>query len=66
MAEFDRRVIARIEEDRDLEVHVSVLTTEGHDYVEIREYVPSLKQYGRGITVPVRLVQPILDALENT
>lgn len=40
----------------DIEVHVSTLEVESGDkYTDIREYVVSLGQYGRGITFPAGL-----------
>lgn len=36
----------------DLELHTSTLRSSGQTFFEIRHYIPSLKQYGRGVTVP--------------
>lgn len=50
-----RTVKHRVRVADDLEVHMSNLTVAGEHFVEIRNYVPSLKEYGRGITVPAAL-----------
>jgi len=47
-----RTVLGRVPIADDREVHVSRLSTAGEGFVEIREYIPSLKEYGRGIVVP--------------
>lgn len=50
--EIEREVVARVVKTTDIEVHVTRLSTELGEYTEIREYVVSLEQYGRGITFP--------------
>jgi hypothetical protein len=47
-----RKVHAKTPIADDLEVHISVVTTAGRKFLEVRNYIPSLKQYGRGITLP--------------
>lgn len=36
----------------DLEVHTSTVSAAGQKFFEVRQYIPSLKQYGRGVTMP--------------
>lgn len=60
---LERTVHSTVEKAHDLEVHVSTLTTERGDYTEIREYVPSLQAYGRGITFPKELSKSVKDGL---
>lgn len=36
----------------DMEVHTSTVRAAGEVFLEIRQYIPSLKQYGRGVTLP--------------
>ena len=59
MAAFKRIVHSRAVKTDDIEVHTSTLETEFGPYVEIREYVVSLEQYGRGITFPAELTQVV-------
>jgi hypothetical protein len=50
----------------DKKIHVSVVKApDGSEYYDIREFVPSVDAYGRGITFPVNLVGDILDGLQE-
>lgn len=52
-ANHSRRVLTRVPKTSDVEVHVSEIDVgELGLYVDIREYIKSLEQYGRGITIP--------------
>lgn len=58
----ERTIHSRTPKTSDIEIHVSTLTTEGGlVFTEIREYIVSLDQYGRGITFP----QDLTDAVEQ-
>lgn len=49
-----RKVISREVIADDLELHVvRTWTSPEHIFIEIRNYIPSLKEYGRGVTFPV-------------
>lgn len=47
------RVVQAIEKGTDLECHLRVVEVEGVKVVEFRDYIPSLKQYGRGYWMPL-------------
>ncbi len=47
-----REVLAKVTKAPDLEVHTCRARIDGVVVLDIREYVPSLKQYGRGTTLP--------------
>lgn len=49
---FTRRVLSTHPRRYDLDVHVCAVRFEERDYIDIREYIPSLEQYGRGILLP--------------
>lgn len=51
-AKVRRKVHERIAVAPDLEVHVSTVKAAGHALYEVRNFVPSTKEYGRGITFP--------------
>lgn len=51
-APIKRVVLSRIPKADDLEVHVSKATLNGVVVIDVRDYVPSLKKYGRGTTLP--------------
>lgn len=48
-----RTVHARVPKVSDVEIHVSEIDAgENGFFVDIREYIVSLEQYGRGVTFP--------------
>lgn len=51
----DRTVHSRTLKTDDIEIHVSTVITDEGPFTDIREYVVSLEQYGRGVTFPARL-----------
>lgn len=48
------RVVQTIQKAADLECHIRVVEVEGVKVVEFRDFIPSLKTYGRGYWVPLR------------
>lgn len=58
-----RRVIRTVDVAGDLQVHVSALTVDGEDFLEIRNWIISDKSYGRGIVVPISQTRAIRDGL---
>jgi hypothetical protein len=63
MAGIQRTVHESVTVATDKEIHVSTLEKDGGHYTDIREYIPSLQQYGRGITFPARFGDPIYTGL---
>jgi hypothetical protein len=65
--DLNRTVHTRTPKTSDIEVRVSTLTTENGPFVEIREYVKSLDQYGRGITFPAenQMLMSVIDGLTH-
>lgn len=69
---FNRRVVFTAPRRDDLEVHVCAITLEGvpdgdpDRYVEIREFIPSIGDYGRGILVPNALAESLATAISTT
>jgi hypothetical protein len=51
----ERTVHSRTKKTSDIEIHVSTLATDSGEFTEIREFIVSLDQYGRGITFPTDL-----------
>jgi hypothetical protein len=52
-ARLRRTVHERHTKGDDLELHVSIVTVGDESYVDIRDFVPSTKTYGRGSVIPV-------------
>lgn len=59
MTDIERTVLHRTVKTHDIEIHVSTLRTPLGEFTDIREYVVSLDQYGRGITFPASLTGDI-------
>lgn len=55
-----RIVHTRVPKTSDIEIHVSTLETAHGEFTDIREFVVSLEQYGRGITFPAELTGRVL------
>ena len=64
MAQKDE-VFAKIDRGQDLELHVKVTDVEGEKRVNLREYVPSTKTYGRGVLFPLPDIIAVMDGLED-
>lgn len=47
-----RKVLGKVTKSDDLEVHTCMASLAGVTVLDIREFVPSLQQYGRGTTLP--------------
>lgn len=60
-----RATTGKIKKFEDVEIHVSEVQSQGQVFAEIREFIPSLGQYGKGITFPVALLNEVLNAAEK-
>ncbi len=64
-APFDREVIASLSRRPDIDIHVSTVKVLGESYVDVREFIVSLGQYGRGIILPLSSARFVADALKE-
>lgn len=60
-----REVILSIPRKYDIDIHVSKVEIDGLVYADVREFVKSLKQYGRGIVLPKASLYAVIEALEK-
>jgi hypothetical protein len=68
MDELDegRTIHARIAYVHDKEIHVStVQSPQDGLFIDCREYIPSLETYGRGLTLPLGLLDEFLKGIES-
>lgn len=65
MDPYDRNVHLVIPRRHDLEIHVSTIIVDEKEYADVREFVPSLQQYGRGILIPARSVGEVVSGLQE-
>lgn len=61
-AESDK-LIGRIIQGADLELHVKETKIDGVTFVNIRDFVPSTKEYGQGALINIRHLPMVLEHL---
>jgi hypothetical protein len=63
---MERKIHARVPYVSDKELHVStVQSPEDGLFVDLREFIPSLEAYGRGLTFPLGLLDEVLKGMES-
>lgn len=65
MGEITYEIIRAVEVTDDLQIHVTIEHTPSGAFLDIRQYVPSLDRYGRGITIPERILDEISEAVTD-
>lgn len=64
MAIPQRKVYKKIQVRSDIEIHVYRRRVDNVDFYDVREFVVSLDQYGRGITFPGDVFDDVWTGLE--
>lgn len=59
------RLYARYKKGADLELHVKVTWINGLEFVNLRDYVPSTQEYGKGVLFPTHLLEYVLETLQQ-
>ena len=65
MAKSRSQVITKVPLGYDLEAHVKIDAFGGETFFSIRQYIPSLKKYGRGITLPISTLSAVEGGLNK-
>jgi hypothetical protein len=60
------KVMAKIKKESDLEAHVRTQWVLGHEFVEVRDYVPSTKTYSRGFVIEKHRLGDLIESLQET
>lgn len=63
------KIVARFSksgDNDDVEVHVRRLEIGGLDVVEVRDYFPRIKSYGRGLNMPASKTGELIRALQKS
>lgn len=60
---YNRKVLLSTSRKFDLDLHVSELQVEDGTYADLREFIPSLGQYGRGVLIPKAKIREIAKAM---
>lgn len=59
----DDKVIGRVLQGADLELHVKETKINGVTFINIRDYVPSTQEYGQGALINVRHLPHVMEFL---
>lgn len=66
MSDLDRTPLQQIRISDDLEIHVSLVSNAGGPtFIEIRNYVPSIDYYGRGMILPPGTAKLVAAAINS-
>jgi hypothetical protein len=66
MSDLHRTLLQQIQVSEDLEIHISLVSSPGSPvFIEIRNYIPSLDYYGRGMILPPGTPKLIAAALNS-
>jgi hypothetical protein len=57
------RLQRKFRKGRDLEMHISFTRIEGLEFVELRDFIPSADEYGKGYLFPSRMLTEVLEVL---
>lgn len=57
------KVYEKINSGHDMQLHVKVTKADGLEFVNLRDFVVSLKQYGRGVMFESYLLPQVIEAL---
>lgn len=60
-----RKTLAKIPVAADLETHVSTVEVAGEKMLDLRQFIPSIAEYGRGVTLPMSTRLDVIDALQR-
>lgn len=63
-AEKDK-LIGRIQQGADLQLHIKETTIEGLKFINIRDFVPSTKEYGQGALIRLEHLPQVLEHLNE-
>ena len=59
------KVYSKIPKDGETELHVKITKADGLELVNLRDFIPSLKLYGRGVLFDVALLPRVSEELQE-
>lgn len=62
-APIKSKVYGRLNKEPDVQLHIKVTKADGLELVDLRDFIVSLKQYGRGILFESRLLPQVIEEL---
>lgn len=64
-AKISDKLICSFPKAADLTTRVKITRVDGREFLNIRDYVPSTKTYGKGVLIPMERLQDLREALEG-
>lgn len=65
MEVIDSEIVHKIDVTNDMQIHVTVTRTPAGEFIDVRNYVPSVDRYARGIVFPADLGRELIEALRQ-
>lgn len=62
---FRDKVYSKLSKGSDLQLHIKVTKADGLEMVNLRDFVPSLKLYGRGVLFDVQMLPQVIEELQE-
>lgn len=62
---FKDKVYSKLPKGGDLQLHIKVTKADGLEMVNLRDFIPSLKLYGRGVLFDVTLLPAVIEELQE-
>ncbi len=62
---FKDKVYSKLGKGSDLQLHIKITKADGLEMVNIRDFIPSLKLYGRGVLFDVALLPEVIEQLQE-
>lgn len=59
------KIYAKFRKSPDLELHIKLTWIDGLEFVNLRNYVPSKKEYGKGVMFPSSMLGWVLEELQS-
>jgi hypothetical protein len=59
------KVYSKIPKGPDMELHIKVTRADGQELVNVRDFITSLKQYGRGVLFDAALLPRVIEELQE-
>ena len=60
---FKDKVYSKLAKGADLQLHIKITKADGLEMVNLRDFIPSLKLYGRGILFEVSMLPQVIEEL---
>lgn len=59
------KVYAKLGKGTDLQLHIKITKADGLEMVNLRDFIPSMKLYGRGVLFDVSMLPAVIEELQE-